>query len=379
MPKKVLVTGGAGFIGSNLALRLLDRGYSVRVLDILSPQIHGNNAEKDSPLFQSISGKVEFIRGDVCNRQTVKKALSNIDIVVHFAAETGTGQSMYELERYAQTNISGTATLLQEIVEKRLSLDKFIIASSRSVYGEGKYRCVEHGIVYPKERFSRDLKNGFFELRCPDCGVMADAVATDETSMLNPKSIYAVTKLTQEQLVLSAMDSLGISAIGLRYQNVFGPGQSLSNPYTGILAIFSNLILNNQNINIFEDGKESRDFIYIDDVVGATIASIESKLSSSNVFNVGTGEKVAVLQVAEKLKELLGGEAELNVSGNYRIGDIRHNYADIKNLRTKLCFDVKYSFEGGIKVFVEWVKKNHAEKIHYEDSLDELRQKGLLK
>ena len=265
MDRKILITGGAGFIGSNLALELNNRGYSVTVIDNLSEQVHKKG--KESTLYLSIKGKVNFINGDVRKKGDWEKALRGQDIVVHLAAETGTGQSMYEISRYVEVNIQGTAHLLHFLSNNNHSIKKVIVASSRAVYGEGKYFCEEHFIVYPEIRKEVDLISGRFECTCPVCGREVKLQATDELSKLHPTSVYGITKHNQEQMVLTVCSALGIPAIAYRYQNVYGPGQSLCNPYTGILSIFSTQIKNNNQINIFEDGRESRDFVYIDDVV----------------------------------------------------------------------------------------------------------------
>ena len=376
--KRVLVTGGAGFIGSNLANTLVAKGHFVRVLDILAPQIHGKNPV-DSPLYKSIQGKVEFIRGSVTNKEDLAKALFGIDTVVHLAAETGTGQSMYAIQHYSDVNIGGTALLLDLIANESLPVTKIIVASSRAIYGEGKYRCADHGSVYPEARNADDMTSGNFEVHCPVCGTAAISEPTDEKSRLNPSSVYGITKLNQEQMVLTLGRALGISAIAFRYQNVYGPGQSLSNPYTGILSIFSTRILNDNGINIFEDGKESRDFVYIDDVVDATMRGIEYATPIVAAFNVGSGVATDVLTIANSLKRLFGKSVPVEVSGQFRIGDIRHNVADLSSVRAQLGFDPKTSFEKGVTHFVSWVQGEKVQHDHYEGSLAQLRAKGLFK
>ena len=259
---KVLISGGAGFIGSNLALALVKKGYQVRVLDNLSPQVHGNNARETSPLYQSIFDKVDFIKGTVTSRKDWREALEGQDAVIHLAAETGTGQSMYEIKKYCDVNIFGTSQLVDILTNKKHSIQKIIVASSRAIYGEGKYKCQNHGIVYPEARTDEAMQKGDFNCKCPICNSDVDLMATSEDSKIHPTSIYGITKQCQEQLVLTVGRAIGIPAMALRYQNVYGPGLSLKNPYTGILSIFSTQIKNNNNINIFEDGKESRDFVY---------------------------------------------------------------------------------------------------------------------
>lgn len=377
--KNILITGGAGFIGSNLALRLIEKGYNIRVLDNLSEQIHGSDPANTSPLYASIKDKVDFIKGTVNSRDDLEKSISGQDAVVHLAAETGTGQSMYEIEKYSYVNIQGTALLLDMLVNTSQSVEKVIVASSRSIYGEGKYHSNELGIVYPSHRSSHDMDKGDFDVKYPGSGPLT-LLATDEQSKIHPSSIYGITKQVQEQLVLNVCGaSPKLSGVAFRYQNVYGPGQSLSNPYTGILSIFSGRIRTGQEINIFEDGLESRDFVFIDDVVEATIAGLENSAAKNMVFNVGTGHATTVLDVARTLMEKFGMEVPLTISGMYRIGDIRHNYADVTKLNQVLGVKSKISFSEGIGKFVNWVKSQPLVENKYESSLQEMKQKGLLK
>jgi dTDP-L-rhamnose 4-epimerase len=374
----ILITGGAGFIGSNLALRLLEKGYNVRVLDNLSEQIHGSDPANTSPLYVSIKDKVEFIRGTVNSRDDLEKAIDGQDAVVHLAAETGTGQSMYEIEKYSYVNIQGTALLLDILVNTSHSVKKIVVASSRSIYGEGKYYSNELGVVYPGHRTSEAMDKRNFEVTYPGSGPLA-LMATDELSKIHPSSVYGITKQVQEQLVLTVCGASKLSGVAFRYQNVYGPGQSLSNPYTGILSIFSGRIRNGQEINIFEDGLESRDFVFIDDVVEATIAGLENSDANNVVFNVGTGHATSVLEVAKTLMEKFAIEVPLKISGMYRIGDIRHNYADVTRLEQDLGVHSSVSFSEGIEKFVNWVKSQPLVESKYDSSLQEMQQKGLLK
>ena len=373
--KNVLITGGAGFIGSNLALKLISKGYEITVLDNLSEQIHGN----DSDLLKSIEGKVKFIKGDVRNADDWEKALIDQDIVVHLAAETGTGQSMYEVQKYVDVNINGTALFLDYLVNREHAVKKVIIASSRAVYGEGKYSCEKHGIIYPNERKENDLLKGEFEPKCPVCNTDLMVLLTDENSKIHPSSVYGITKQNQEQMVLNVCQSINIPAVAFRYQNVYGPGQSLKNPYTGILSIFSTQIKNGNDLNIFEDGLESRDFVFIDDVVDATILGIEKEEADFEVFNVGSGKGTTVLEVAEFLKKYYQSDINIKISGNFRLGDIRHNVADLSKIENKLGFHAKVDFQSGIKQFAGWVNQQEIQEDHYAESIQELKEKGLLK
>jgi dTDP-L-rhamnose 4-epimerase len=376
--KNILITGGAGFIGSRLSLALLARGHHVRVLDSLSSQIHGDDPLQ-STLYRSIAGKLDFRRGDVTCRDDLESALTGIDTVIHLAAETGTGQSMYAIRHYTDVNIGGTALLLDLIANSAFPVKRLVVASSRAVVGEGKYHCPEHGTYCPDARADADMAAGRFEPRCPLCGTDLEMRPTDEDSALRPSSVYGVTKLTQEQMVLVVGKALGISAIAFRYQNVYGPGQSLSNPYTGILSIFSTRIRNGSPINIFEDGRESRDFVYIDDVVAATVLGIEYPEPINQVFNVGSGIATDVLTVAHTLRQLLGGSSQISVSRQYRSGDIRHNVADLSRISRVLGYQPTVSFAEGLGRFADWVRGEKMSQDLYEDSLAELQAKGLLK
>lgn len=378
--KKILVTGGAGFIGSNLSLKLLSKGYEVTVLDNLSKQIHGENPDKTSPLYNSIKNKVHFIEGSVTNRKDWLKAIDSVDCIVHLAAETGTGQSMYEIEKYVGINIGGTALMLDILTNTNHTVKKVVVAESRAIYGEGRYYSKElNQFVYPTERSEAAMRAGDFEVKYKDCDSPLELVGTTEDSMIHPTSVYGITKQVQGQLVHLVCPSIGIASVSYRYQNVYGPGQSLSNPYTGILSIFSTRIRNGNGINIFEDGKETRDFVYIDDVVDATILGIEKEEANGHVFNVGTGVATDVLTVARTLIEKYGIDVPVTISGNFRLGDIRHNYADITAARTILGFEPKWSFSDGIGEFVKWVNEQGVQEDKYEASIEEMKKKGLYK
>lgn len=376
---KVLITGGAGFIGSNIALKLIKKGYVVTVLDSLSEQIHGSNPEKTSPLYQSIKDKVKFIKGDVNNRADWELALEGVDYVIHLAAETGTGQSMYEIKKYVDTNIGGTALLLDILTNAKHNVKRVVVAESRAIYGEGKYLCPKCGEVYPLERKDEDMAKGDFECKCPKCGGEVELVATTEDSAIHPSSVYGISKQVQGELVHLVCKSIGVESVSFRYQNVYGPGQSLTNPYTGILSIFSTRIKNGNGLNIFEDGKETRDFVYIDDVVDATILGMEVPEANGHVFNIGTGVATDVLTVANTLCDKYGFHVPIRVSGNYRLGDIRHNYADISLARKILGFNPKWSFADGIEQFTKWVNKQEVKEDNYEASIEEMKKKGLYK
>ena len=374
--KNILITGGAGFIGSRLCEKLFDKGYNITVLDNLSAQVHGND---ESALFEKIKDKCTFIKGDVCNKEIWPVALKGQDILIHLAAETGTGQSMYELSKYNNVNIMGTTNMLDCLAKDNHSIKKIIIASSRAIYGEGKYICSVHGPTYPPERSELLMQKGDFDLKCIICDIDLQLVGTDEKSKINPLSIYAVNKYCQEMMVMLMGKTLNIPTVSLRYQNVYGPGQSLSNPYTGIISIFSTRLLNGNNLDIYEDGLESRDFVFIDDAVDATILCMQSANADGEIFNIGTGKNITVIEVAESLIRLLDSQGKTSTVGKYRLGDVRHNYADITKIHKILGYSPKYSFQDGLAEFVKWVQNQKIVEDNYEESIKELKDKGLIR
>ena len=379
--EKILITGGAGFIGSNLALALLEKGHQVTVLDNLSEQIHGKNPEETSPLYLSIKDKVQFIKGTVACRETLREAIADNTVIVHLAAETGTGQSMYEIQHYTDVNIGATALLLDILTNEKHLVKKVVVASSRAIYGEGKYyNKTKKTFVYPLQRTDDDMQKGDFEVKdTQNHSDNLELVATTEDSIIHPTSVYGITKQVQEQLVMTVCPTIGIAGVAFRYQNVYGPGQSLKNPYTGILSIFSTQIKNGNGINIFEDGKETRDFVFISDVVDATVLGIEKETANNQVFNVGTGVATDVITVATELSKNYGIQVPITISGNYRLGDIRHNYADISKAKQLLGFDPKISFQEGLKQFTDWVNTQEVEEDKYQQSIEEMKAKGLYK
>jgi len=379
MERHVLISGGAGFIGSRLSLSLSKRGWMVTVLDNLEEQIHGKDPEW-SYLYRSIINQenIKFIKGDVRNIGDWEKSIKGQDAVIHFAAETGTGQSMYQISRYIDVNVGGTARLIDAISKNKHKISKIILASSRAVYGEGRYHCQQHGEVYPSTRDEADLNNGIFDCKCPVCGEFAIPMATHEESILNHGSIYGISKWSQEQIFFVASRSLHIPVVIFRYQNVYGQRQSLSNPYTGVLSIFSTQIKKNHNVYIYEDGKMIRDFVFVDDVVNATILGLENE-TASNIYNVGTGQPVSILEIAEKLIDLYSPGKEVQITGNYRLGDIRNNYADVTKIKRDLHFQPLYSLENGLSEFAQWVNTRVIETDNYSKSIVELRQRGIFK
>ncbi|HWR51286.1 MAG TPA: NAD-dependent epimerase/dehydratase family protein, partial [Bryobacteraceae bacterium] len=366
---KVLITGGAGFIGTHLARRLLREGHAVSILDNFSPQIHGTNQS----LAPDLAPHVALHVGDVRDANVFARALQLQDAVVHLAAETGTGQSMYEVVRYQDANVGGAAVLLDYLVNcKTHRVRRLVTASSRAIYGEGSYRCAGHGIVYPPLRAVADMEAGRFNPLCPSCGCDMLSEPTPEEAPLQPTSFYGLTKQMQEQMTLMFGQALGIAAYALRFQNVYGPGQSLTNPYTGILAIFATQARKNLPIYIFEDGEESRDFVYIDDVVDAISRCLACDDDGAVALNVGSGERTTVKKVVEEITAFFGSSSEISVTGAFRQGDIRHNLADLSRVRARIGYEPVWQFEEGVQRFLEWAAGQECAATKYESSLQEM-------
>jgi dTDP-L-rhamnose 4-epimerase len=378
LPEHVLITGGAGFIGSRLARRLVSAGHTVTVLDALIPQVHGDDPATTSPLLRSLDGVAEVIHGTVTSEIDLRRALQGATAIVHLAAETGTGQSMYEIDRYVAANVGGTAKLLDLLTNSEHDVARMVVASSRSIYGEGAYRTSDGTVVYPEHRADADMAAGDFEVHVDGAGPLT-LIPTDERAKLHPSSVYGITKQMQESLIMTVAPTIGIEPVSLRYQNVYGPGQSLKNPYTGILSIFSTLIRQGKEINIFEDGLESRDFVYIDDVVEATFLATTTARAAGEILNVGSGVATTVHDVVAALFAAYGSEVATRVSGNYRLGDIRHNVADTTRLREVLGFQPQVTFADGVRAFAEWVLTEPVEGDAYERSLKEMADRKLLK
>lgn len=374
----VLITGGAGFIGSRLAHLLVAKGWKVTILDNLSPQIHGENAiEKDE--IKALAKQTRFIHGDVRQADVTKQALEGATHLVHLAAETGTGQSMYQVAGYTDVNCMGTAILMDILVNEANTVRKVVVASSRAIYGEGKYTCATHGIQYPGSRKASDLEKGLFEPLCPVCNAALSPLPTSEDTPPRPASVYGLSKYYQEALITTTCAAKNIAYTALRFQNVYGPGQSLVNPYTGILSIFSNLIRSGKQINLFEDGRPVRDFVYIDDIVEALYLSLTHEKSDNQIFNVGTGEATDVLYVTNLLAKAYGKTADYRISGDFRVGDIRYNVADMAHIKSQLNFTPRVNIETGIQLLADWVLATSEvpQVSAYEDSLREMREKGL--
>lgn len=371
---KVLVIGGAGFIGSHLVDELIKKKYQVTILDNLQPQVHGKNCLYPKYL----NKKASFIKGNICNKSDLVKALEKVEVIFHLCALVGVGQSMYEIKKYVKTNTYGTANLLQTIVNVKNKIKKIIVASSMSVYGEGAYLCKNCGVVYPKERSIFDLKNKYWEMKCEKCKIQLKPIATKEEKFLNPTSIYAITKQDQEEMCLNIGKTYKIPTVALRFFNVYGERQSLSNPYTGVAAIFSTRILNNNSPVIFEDGGQSRDFVYVGDIVQANILAMEKESANFQIFNVASGQVTTILEVAKILSKKLKFKGKIKITNNFREGDIRHCFADISKIKKLLGYKPKFNFEEGMNKLIQWNKKQINSEDKFNIAFKKLHKKGLV-
>lgn len=369
---KILVTGGAGFIGSHVVDRLLQQGHEVRVYDKLVEQVHGGNGP------QYVATDAEFIQGDMCDRDGVQSALTDVDQVVHLAAEVGVGQSMYEISRYVDANTSGTAVLLDIIANGRTNVSKIVVASSMSIYGEGSYWCAEHGSIAPRLRSEQQLRERRWEPTCTRCDEQLSPVPTAESKPLFPTSVYAISKMDQELLCLSVGAAYGIGVTAVRYFNAYGPRQALSNPYTGVAAIFGGRLLNGLPPLVMEDGNQKRDFIHVSDVARATVSALTAPKADGHAINIGIGDPISITEVATTLARALGREdIQPTVTGKYRAGDIRHCWADPTLAKELLDFEPEYRFrEKGVEELVDWVSTQTAVD-RASAANDELHRRGL--
>lgn len=376
MKEKILITGGAGFIGSHTADALIEQGYHVRVLDNLDPQVHGPSRSLPPYLHQD----VEFVHGDVRDRDTMVKALQDIRFVYHFAALTGVTQSMYQIHKYLDVNIMGTATLWDVIVNNGLDVANVIVASSRAVYGEGAYLC-RHCMhkVYPLLRPVEQLETGQWEVTCPCCGREVEAIPTSEDKPLQPLSTYAQSKQAQEQTSQIVGTAHGIGHTVLRYFNVYGPRQALANPYTGVASVFCSRVLAGSPIVIYEDGLPVRDFVHVGDIVQANLLALKCVNAGGTVVNVGSGTKATILDIALAICTQMGIEPQLEFSREYRVGDIRSCYADIRSARKQLGYQPVIEFEEGISDLINWVTAQEKIADRYEESIRELEQRGVMR
>ena len=370
MKKKIFITGGAGFIGSHLVEKILDSGnYHVTIYDNLSSQVHLDFY--GTSFYKNIKNKVNFVFGDITDFKLLHKHVKGHDIIFHLASETGTGQSMYEVDKYIDINVHGTLNLVKTAHDH--NIEKIILSSSRAVYGEGKYFHKDFGNIYPEGRSFSIIKEQGFELKFNNKNIKA--IPTDENSLIQPTSVYGLTKSIQEDIIKASK----IPYVILRYQNVYGPGQSLANPYTGIISVFANMIHNNNKILIFEDGKQTRDFVFIDDVSDINFAAIKNKLAVNKIFNVGTGRPTKVYDLFKLILKIMERECKSEITNQYRFGDIRHNFANIRKLKRIFKFSQSTSLETGLNNFMNWFQSQKIPKSRFEKSMKELVKKGLYK
>ena len=372
MGKRILVTGGAGFIGSHTVDQLIQRGDTVRVYDNLNPQVHGENAIKP----EYLHSEAEFIRGDVRNRDHFKKAIEDVEVVIHDAAEVGVGQSMYAIDQYVSTNVQGTGVLWDILVNEKHKVEKVLVASSMSLYGEGSYQCPEHGKINPKPRPESQLADGKWEMLCPECALPVCPIPTDVDKELNCTSVYAQSKKDQEVYSLMIGKAHQIPTVACRYFNCYGPRQSLNNPYTGAAAIFCSAIKNDSPPLIYEDGHQRRDFINVKDLVRGKLLLLDHQGSNYGIFNIGTGKPSSILELAEVLIELFGKNICPDVIYKFRNGDIRDCYADISKIND-LGFVPEFTLKQGLEDLVAWSDKQHAIS-SVKDAHQKLVEKGLV-
>jgi dTDP-L-rhamnose 4-epimerase len=369
MKQRILITGGAGFIGSHVADELLAAGYAVRVLDSLAPQVHGRERRRPDYLDR----EVEVVIGEVEDRDAVRRSLKGVTAVFHFAAKVGVGQSMYQVADYTAVNNLGTATLMEELVERRV--EKLVVASSMSIYGEGYYADQDGNLVSGSERTLEQLKGHHWEPR-DSLGRELQPIPTPESKDPSLASIYALSKFDQERMCLMLGRAYGISTVALRFFNVYGTRQALSNPYTGVLAIFAAELLQGRAPQIFEDGNQKRDFVNVHDIARACRLALETDVSDE-IFNIGSGEAITIREVAARLAQVLGkGETEAQITQRYRVGDIRHCFADIGKARRILGYQPQVGFEEGLRELAGWLEKQIVVD-HGIQAARELEERGL--
>lgn len=373
--ENILVTGGAGFIGSYIVDLLIEEGYNVIIFDNLEEQVHGSR--QTPPEYLNPSAK--FQKRDLRVQEDLNEMIDDVDAIFHQAAAVGVGQSMYQITKYVHSNTLGTANLLDMLVNKEHNVKKLIVASSMSIYGEGRYTCEDCGSVAPELRSTEQMKRNEWELRCPKCNKIATPAPTDEKKPLKPTSIYAMSKRHQEEMCLLIGKTYGIPTIALRYFNVYGPRQALSNPYTGVAAIFSSRILNGNQPIIYEDGNMKRDFVHVKDIAKANLLALKSMNAAYRAYNIGTGTYITIKDLAKLILEIYNSDISPVVSKKFRIGDVRHCYADISLARKYLEFSPEIELKEGLKDLLPWVKGLEKEKVidKFEAAEAELKKKGL--
>ena len=368
--EQILITGGAGFIGSHLADELLEKGYKVRILDSLSSQVHGPDRKRPKYL----NPDLELIVDDIRNPEAVRKAVFGVNAVFHLVAVVGVGQSMYDIARYTSVNNYGTAILLEALVEH--PVQRLVVASSMSIYGEGLYQRSDGATYSNVERTLEQLKNNDWELRTPE-GEKLTPVPTPEWKTPSLESLYALSKYDQERMCLMIGRAYGISTVGLRFFNAFGPNQALSNPYTGVLAIFASRLMNNKPPLIFEDGQQLRDFVSVKDVARSCRLALETPEADGRVFNIGSGVQYTVSEVARKIAHVLGKRIEPEIAGKYRVGDIRHCFPDISLAKKFLQYQPEVTLEDGLVDLAAWLDGQIAHD-RFAEMREELVSRGLV-
>jgi dTDP-L-rhamnose 4-epimerase len=350
MRRNILVTGGAGFVGSHLVDALLAAGHNVRVFDNLTPQVHAAGVP------DYLNPEAELVSGDMRDADAVHRALEGMEVVFHLAAAVGVGQSMYEISHYMGVNTQGTAVLLQELLNQKNRVEKLVVASSMSIYGEGKYLCAQCGEAAPPLRSNEQLKRKQWETVCPKCGEVLTPIPTTESKPLQCSSIYALSKKDQEEMCLLYGRTYGLPVVALRYFNIYGSRQALSNPYTGVAAIFASRLLNGSRPLVFEDGKQMRDFVNVKDVVQANLLAMERPQADGMALNIGSGEPISIREVAMAISLALKVQIPADLTGKFRSGDIRHCFADISAARELLGYEPKVRFAQGMKDLAMWLR-----------------------
>ncbi|HZR28917.1 MAG TPA: NAD-dependent epimerase/dehydratase family protein [Terriglobales bacterium] len=370
MKKNILVTGGAGFVGSHLTDALLQQGHHVRIFDNLSPQVHSDGV----PSY--LAPEAELMIADVRNPEALRRAVEGMDVIYHLASAVGVGQSMYEISNYMEVNTQGTANLLQVLLDGGCKIEKLVVASSMSIYGEGKYHCAACGDVAPEPRPLQQLAAKQWEMTCPQCASVLTPVATDEAKPLQCTSIYALSKKDQEEMCLLFGRTYSVPVVALRFFNIYGSRQALSNPYTGVAAIFASRLLNGRSPLIFEDGRQMRDFVSVHDVVQACVLAMESSKADGKALNVGSGVPISIQEVAAALSGALDRHAYVSITGKYRAGDIRHCFGDISAARQLLNYHPKVKFAKGMADLAHWLRSQQPQD-HSEAAVAQLVQYGL--
>src|SRR5581483_9404125 len=368
--KNILITGGAGFIGYFLSDALIEQGYNVRILDNLEGQVH------QGKIPQYLNPKAEFVKGDVKDYEVLKKSLEDIDVVFHLAARVGVAQSNYQIKDYSDANIGGMSNLLDIVVNSKTKVKKILMTASMTSYGEGLYQCEKDGSVHPGLRNQTQLSKKDWNIYCPICGSKVSPIPTSEETSTENNSMYSLTKNVQETMLMLVGKLYGIPVVSLRCFNVYGPRQSLSNPYTGVSAIFISRLKNNHQPVVYEDGMQSRDFVSIHDVVSALIKAMNSDKANFEKINIGSGTPTSIKELAEKLAKLLGKDIQPKVSGDFRKNDICHCFADITKAKKILDWEPSVSLDKGLEELIEWSNKENAEDL-YEKAQGELKEKKL--